>query len=127
MCASPPPTSLCVCVCHQGDNRHVCPPPPRVCSTRMTTYFCANFQLPSAHKHHIIMAEPLVASSLLHHMVLFACNPGTPADPATTGHAYGEVYECDTSSSDCLVFYVGWAPGVGPSMAVPEAALPFGE
>ena len=60
-------------------------------------------------------------------MVLYACNPGTEPDPTTSGYAYGEVYECDTNSSDCLSFYTGWAPGIGPGLAAPEAAMPFGE
>lgn len=87
-----------------------------------TTYMCRNFQLPSDRKYHITDFNILPGSSLLHHLVVYACFE----EPAT--YINGEVFECysNRSSMNCNIFYLGWAPGQDLQRMPAEAALPFG-
>ncbi|KAJ3045766.1 hypothetical protein HDV00_007892 [Rhizophlyctis rosea] len=91
-------------------------------SNQTTTYTCSHglFTLPNgnATKYHITHYEGIRKSSLVHHMIMYAC---TVPPPAT-----GDYFDCPAMDS-CQSYVLGWAPGMGVVNLPNEAGLPVGK
>lgn len=82
-----------------------------------TTYSCTFFNITLTGKNHISFVNPIVKSSLVHHMVLYKCEK--PVIQAPDDH------RCNMGS--CFTFWTGWAVGGRPLQIPSDVGLPVGD
>jgi len=98
-------------------------PEYRVASDVVTQYMCSNFEVPIDKKYHIIQYKAIINTSVVHHMILYACKAGSKPPPL------GTTFECSSMPEDCQSFTLGWAPGPLSQVTnlIPEAGFPVGK
>ncbi|KAH9489133.1 hypothetical protein Btru_057526 [Bulinus truncatus] len=97
--------------------------PTPVPDKEATTYFCQLFDLNLTTDHHMIATQPVInATQVVHHLLLFGCNPKDKLEKFTRSP-----YDCDMVPHPSCKFLIGaWTIGSSGECAHPDMGFRIG-